>query len=611
MSGTAGARFPIRLDPIPGESFDGWIDAYAQRLLMPPRELARSLGLPGGLVGLRGCNVAKGGPSLDPEEIAARACGIDAHAIAALWSGLRRYDRLTAERLARAEACPGAIGWLRRVLAPMVSSRWCPTCLTENGGRWPAVWRVPWFLACPVHETILCGRCPACGGTQRAGGLRAKHLPALMTICSRPAGSPGGGHHDCRCRHDLTTTPVGDHAPPALISVQTEMAAILDSRLDDGQAGTLADRLVDVMMIATRVGLHPGAIDRDRGNLDEVLREPLIAAHAALADPRGGRMHAIANADPARVPAALPQTFEGVSHALAGIIIGHRDHRLGPTERLRHRSMTTAARRPEGADLDGRLRAIPFAIWPDWSIRLRPADAAPDTFRIDAAMALCIPGSTDPTRVIRDRWPGACNKQRLVKFGQRVLADRHGDAILSTLCALAETLDRHGAPIDYERRRDLAARIELLDPRAWAIICRADGGRIGGRRKLTHARLWVWEALTGGLPKQAPPALRLARAEFLADHRRFSLVLPAATARRLEEHARHLLDRNGCCEEPLSWSPPVDGIRLGDLPGDDPDRIDPRRVHDAIATQPTPRDAAAESGITLEQLRYTARAHPT
>jgi hypothetical protein len=38
--------------------------------------------------------------------------------------------------------------------------------------------------------------------------------------------------------------------------------------------------------------------------------------------------------------------------------------------------------------------------------------------------------------------------------------------------------------------------------------------------------------------------------------------------------------------------------------------IDPRRVHDAIATQSTPRDAAAEAGITLEQLRYTARRHP-
>lgn len=609
MSATALARFPIRLDPIPGESFDGWIDAYAQRLLMPPREFARALGLPGGLVVLRGCNVAKGGPSLDSEEIAARACGADAEAIGALWSCLRRYDRLVTERVARAEACPGAVGWLRRVLAPMVSSRWCPACLAENGGRWPAAWRVPWFLACEVHGTILSGRCPACGGTQRAGGLRAKHLPALLTTCSCPTGSPGG-HHDCRCRHDLTGATVGAAAPPALIATQAELAALLDARLGEAEANALADRLVDLMMLATRVGLDPGAINRDRGNLHDILREPLIAAHAALADPRGRRMHAIANADPARVPAALPQTFEGVSPALAAIIISHRDHRLGPTERLRHRSMTAAARLPEGVDLDSRLRAIPLAIWPDWSIRLRPPSIAPDTFRVAVAMALCVPGSTDSIRIIGGRWPGPRSKQRMVRFGQRVLADRHGEAILAALCALAESLDRDGAAIDYERRRELAAGIDLLDPRAWAIICRADGGFIGGRRKLTHVRLWIWEALTGGLPGQAPPALRLARPEFLPDHRRFALVLPATTARRLEEHARHLLDSHGCRDEPLTWSPPTEGIPHADLPGRDPDRIDPSRVHAAIATKRTPQLAAAAAGVTLEQLRYTARRHP-
>jgi hypothetical protein len=191
---------------------------------------------------------------------------------------------------------------------------------------------------------------------------------------------------------------------------------------------------------------NPGpSVRRVAGDAD-VLLEPLIAAHAALADPRGRRMHVIANAGPARVPAALPQTFEGVSPALAAIIISHRDHRLGPTERLRHRSMTAAARPPEGVDLDGRHRTIPLAIWPDWSIRLRPPGIAPDTFRVAAAMALCIPGSTDPTRLIRDRWPGPRSKQRLVRFGKGVLADRHGETILAALCALAE--------------------VELLDPDA-------------------------------------------------------------------------------------------------------------------------------------------------
>ena len=41
-------------------------------------------------------------------------------------------------------------------------------------------------------------------------------------------------------------------------------------------------------------------------------------------------MRAIATNDPARIPAALPQTFwDGVSPTLAAIVINHRDHRLG------------------------------------------------------------------------------------------------------------------------------------------------------------------------------------------------------------------------------------------------------------------------------------------
>ncbi len=179
-------RFPIRLDPIQGESFDGWLDAYAERLLMPGRQLGQALGVPERLVRLHGSNVAKGDPVLDARQIAARACGIDPAAVAALWFGLARYDRLIAERVARADTRRRAVRWFARVLRPMVASRWCPSCLRENGGRWLATWRLPWFLACPTHQTLVASGCARCGGTQRYAGLRAKHVPDLLTTCSRP-----------------------------------------------------------------------------------------------------------------------------------------------------------------------------------------------------------------------------------------------------------------------------------------------------------------------------------------------------------------------------------------------------------------------------------------
>ena len=162
-------RFPIRLDPIAGESLDGWIDAYAQRLTMPGRELGQVLGIPDELVRLHGCNVAKGDPVLDADQIAARACGINPAAVGALWLGLARYDRLIAERVSRADTRRRAVRWFARVLRPMVASRWCPTCLRENGGRWLTSWRLPWYLACLTHRTMLAGDAPPAAPNATAG----------------------------------------------------------------------------------------------------------------------------------------------------------------------------------------------------------------------------------------------------------------------------------------------------------------------------------------------------------------------------------------------------------------------------------------------------------
>ena len=455
---------------------------------------------------------------------------------------------------------------------------------------------------------MLASGCPACGGTQRYDGLRAGYVPALLSRCSRPTAGQAG-RRDHRCRQDLTGI-ITAAAPDELIAMQAEMIAILDPAVSETAALALVDRLVDLLIIATRAGLDLRAIDRDRRNMQRILTRPLAEAHSALSDPHGPRMRAIATSDPARIPAALPQAFDGVSPALAATLINHRDHRLGPTERLRYRSMTAAARRPEGVDPATRLRTLPLAIWPDWSIRLRPPTIAPYTFRVAAAIALCVPGSTHPIRGIRDQWPGAANTQRMVKFGQLITADPHGTAILAALCAIADSLDCDGAPIDYERRRKLADEIELLDSRAWSVMCRAGGTPAGFQPKLAHARVWLWETLTGGLPRQAPSTLGLGCPEFLSRHSRFAFDLPAATVRALEEHARRLLDTHGCHDEPITWSPITDNIALDRLPRPDPDAINPRSVHIAISRQPTPRRAAAELGITPEHLHYIARKHP-
>jgi hypothetical protein len=595
-------RFPIRLDPIPGESFDGWIDAYAQRLMMPGRDLASALGFPEEGVRLRGSNIAIGDPLLDPERVASRASGIDPVAVHTLWSGLARYDRLIESRVAdRPVNRHREVRWFMRVLRPLVGSRWCPSCLNENHGRWLAAWRLPWFLACPTHQTLLASSCPRCGGIQRHCGLRAKYVPRLLTSCSRGTGGS--------CHQDLTVA-VPNPASADLMALQTEIAPILEPTVTDERALALLDRLVDRLILATRLGLDLRTIDRDRRNMQTNLAGPLARAHAVLGDHDGMALRMLATDGPGRQPGALPSVWDRASPQLATVVLQHRDPRLGTTLRLRYRSMTSDARRPEGASIGGRLRNMPLALWPDWSIRLRPPTIAPDTFRIAASIALCIPGSAEPLETISRRWPGARNRQRMVMFGRRLTADSHATAILAALCALADALDRQSAPIDYERRRVLACEIELLDQQHWRAICRADGLSAGLRRRHAHARLWLWETLTGGLPRQAPETLRLSDREFLSEHAQFAFDLPACTTQRLSQHLRVLLDAHGHQQEPITWSPAVDRIPISGLPGPDPDAIDPAAIHEALGSARTPALAAAILGITLEYLHYIARRHP-
>ncbi|MFE7076315.1 TniQ family protein [Streptomyces sp. NPDC057620] len=54
--------------------------------------------------------------------------------------------------------------WLNRLqLAYPVSSRACPACLRENGGRWLLRWRLIWSFACVRHRAFLLSACRGCG----------------------------------------------------------------------------------------------------------------------------------------------------------------------------------------------------------------------------------------------------------------------------------------------------------------------------------------------------------------------------------------------------------------------------------------------------------------
>lgn len=592
---TVNGRIPIRLDPIAGESFDGWLDAYAQRLRVPTVDLADALGVPRGL--RRYPKLAVGHDTMDAEQIARRACGIDPAHVQALWFGVARYERLVTARVG------GFV--LARAARPLAWSRFCPTCLQDSGGRWLASWRLPWYLACPTHNTLLDSGCPRCDGPQRDRSIRADRVDDLTTLCCRPTGE-NTGRGDNRCRHNLTAHTSAAPAAPDLIALQTQLIELLDPTVSDSHASDLVDRLVDLLVVATHVGLDPNRLQGDRRNATSLLAKPLTEAHNALTDPAGRQLRELT--DTAGRP--IPRSWSAASPSLDAALLAHRDSRMTATYRLRYRSMTTTGRRPEGIDPSARLRAMPLALWADWAIRLRPAGIEANHFRISAAAALCLPGTLTSLADITRHWPHE-HAVNLPRLGRIITADKHATAILAAFCALAETLDRDDTPIDYDRRRAIANTIELLDMEAWTSICGAGGALSGAEFKLTAARLWLWETITGGLAEQAPVAARQRSEKMMfARYHQFALRLPRQTAQALLAHARELIDAHGCRQEPLTWSPPATGIEVDELPGPDPDALEPQAAHALLARHIAPEAVAEQLGITLEHLRYVIRRHP-
>lgn len=141
-------------------------------------------------------------------------------------------------------------------------------------------------------------------------------------------------------------------------------------------------------------------------------------------------------------------------------------------------------------------------------------------------------------------------------------------------------------------------------------MCAAAGIPTGGVLRLNQSRLWLWETLTGGLPHDAPAALRPSSAGLGAYHS-FALRLPARALALLDAHARRVLDENGCADEPLLWSPPIHWTDVvEELPGCDPDSLDHTKVTALLGRNLPPRDVAATLGTTIDHVRVVARRHP-
>jgi len=456
---TLRRRIPIRLTPVPGESFDSWLIAYAHRLDAPIADLLAQSGVDLRAFGTEPRTLARG-PSAVALERVGHVTGHSREELERTFSGLRRYEaRLRSAHVSGRSFLP----------ATMRSSRFCPTCLADSEGRWQVSWRLPWVAACPRHRVLLATCCPTCDALQRRRPIRTDNSPNDPRFCSEPA-AKATGRNPARCAADLTSV-VTASADPRLV----ELAAAWQCLHDEDRIHDLVRLVGDVAVLLPIVGSGDtvnfigSALENPSG-----FAIPLADAAEAALHPSGERFAALATARLSRKSTALPAGWSGISPGLAAEALAIRDRHLRPLDRVRW-STTTRGKKPTGGMGDAQARAarVPASLWPDWTLRLMPTGLETGAvFPTAAATALLLRGSTLATpRLVELMSDEPTDVRSSARAILEVAKTEHGDAILRCLALLAQALDTdHPSPIDSGRRRRLAATEELLTPRQWRTI---------------------------------------------------------------------------------------------------------------------------------------------
>jgi hypothetical protein len=519
------------------------------------------------------------------------------------------------------------LGW-----KPTVGSRYCPACLRLSGGTWLLRWQLPYTFACTRHRCLLAAVCPACAATPHSRWSGKSGLLA-PTWCSQPR--PGGQV----CGTDLLTHP-RRRLPPAdpRLAAQEWISQRLNV-MDEAARRELRD--LDVLSVWLRQRIEPDDVRHlgrvtvnavaeyvdPRQHLRRRRQQPTaslvvaaIAAHTvALIDGDQATRYQrfvplFRDAGTKRQPATadeLPPGPKILSHKrmtrlstpLQRRLLASCDPHLPVSERLRYRTSTPAPRLPEPGSTTATDRAqhIPQYLWPEWIIRFKPPTRLHvDSIATDIPAALLIPGN--PVR--NEHATGEVHPwSNWTSQTLRHLTDQQPDT-LAVICALADYLDAHGAPIDYQRRRAVFTDIDLTGQQ-WLRLCATADVYPGRAARHVHARRYLFQLLTGA--DLSNPTHQLAfhdpndKAHY---HSHFLRVLSPPLRKVLHQHAAGLL-AEADIEEPVSWAPPGDCVAGLALPGRDPDDIDLAALRELLFTDRLPPTIAAQRlGASVEHVRY-------
>ncbi len=638
---------PIRLHPIPGEALDSWFAALAHRLHTPLGSLLPDLGL---------CHRNNDDAPADwtvllrPAEIAtvSAVTGVGQHLVEAMtlnsFDGTALLIDPATRRVRRTQL------WGRNT-----GSRYCPDCLAETGGRWLLRWRLGWSFACTAHRRLLADDCPGCGHLPRRRILTEVLTPGR---CVHPVGDDKHGRSPDRCGHDLTTmnTLRFRHDDPVL-NAQRIIDEVIETRTASfgvyaAESAPAITALADLRALASRflryahlndvttlpddlLAACEHALAQSSGDHPPVLagrRHGFMAPrHAAVAAVGATAAIAILNADTIRdaghrlrraIESArrrghgvrvsnVDKWGQGTSTTLKAIQVSALGPFLSPSDQLRYR---TGATKPHhqlpAAKASTRRRHVPTMLWTSWALRLRPAKTFQlHTLRLALSAALLLPGARhnlpDTATIL-----GIADSRDPSRVFGALHTNPHWTHILAALTHLADYLDAHAIPIDYDRRRGLDYTA-LLPEDQWHHICLQSRFPPGHGRRLDLARCLLFEKISMVPADLAPGSFAIDssyRRDCLLE---FAAPITPDLALRLNEAAQEFLAQQGIHDEPVEWQPPLALLDGLSLPGADPDHVDINTLHRLIREDDTALTIAAQRlGSSLDVVRHLLEQHP-
>lgn len=576
-TGAPGLRtLPLRLAPVPGESLDSWLEAWAARCDTPWADLLTAVGY---------FRVDPRSNSRNPPLTASP-----------LQLGSLSYTTGTSPEVLRSMTLASLMSETNyhsdiKILV-LPRSRFCPHCLSDSGGRWQLWWRLRWGFACPIHNCLLADECPYCRRQQRAITPPAEFVPTPGMCARRALNTKAGGRTPRRCDAPLSNASSIQLQPDDLaLQVQRDILSIVDA--GQTSAGIYTTSSACTSMFATDLTvlgdhiLHNASSSALQTHLSHdlwriyadnttspwslgrnVTSAVTAAVAACLAMPILGSTtlamarHRLVQFIPASTPGPLrlSSTSGGrrqtVTNPATSVLVSSRAHVDGPMAQVR-----ASLAQPRQPEVEHRRHcSVPSLLWPSWAASFSCGGVSFSHLRCAFSVALVIAGTGTPLSAACAQLGSAISPRGVTRVLQVLHSSPCWTAFIVALRQLATQLDEQPGPIDYQRRRSLSYEA-LLPHHLWCRICGQVGILQGRGVKLRLYRCWLYERLTGSPGLQSPAAIHTYRFSTALNNLPSTFTPDVITA--LDAAAQAFLSNQGIGHEPVRWQPETDNAHQG------------------------------------------------